>query len=284
MKILVIGGCHSYGYGIAAGQGFVQRIVNRLEKEYGMVKVDYYTPFKMAKTVLLLNELKEKTRNYDLILLQLGHFELLQADSFKSLIASKNRDFNQRVYGTYDQEIELQNKPTDLTQFLTQGFDQVSSKRENRFTSGLKKMRGKSIDLLKFSILKTLNLFMELPRIQFVRINLTLILDSLYQVRDKVLLLTPFPIRERTSNFLRKEGQKIFLEEGLKRGFNVIDSFEIISGNKENCFLEDGCHLNARGHRAIFKEIMENFDFYETENTNLLNVRKIFRYFMENQN
>ena len=144
MKILVIGGCHSYGHGIVEGQGFVQRIVNRLEKEYGMVKVDYYTPFKMAKTVLLLNELKEKTRNYDLILLQLGHFELLQADSFKSLIASKNSDFNQRVYGTgtYDQEIELQNKPTDLTQFLTQDFDLVCSKRENQFTSKLRKVRG----------------------------------------------------------------------------------------------------------------------------------------------
>ena len=125
---------------------------------------------------------------------------------------------------------------------------------------------------------------MELPRIQFVRVNLTLILDSLYLVRDKVLLLTPFPIQERTSNFLRKEGQKIFLEEGLKRDFNVIDSFEIISGNKENCFLEDGCHLNARGHRAIFKEIIENFDFHEAKNDNLLNISGFLEYFMGDQN
>ncbi|SFP90572.1 hypothetical protein SAMN04515674_1076 [Pseudarcicella hirudinis] len=34
------------GYGIAAEQGIVQRIVNRLMKECGKVKVDYFTPLK----------------------------------------------------------------------------------------------------------------------------------------------------------------------------------------------------------------------------------------------
>ncbi|SFP90552.1 hypothetical protein SAMN04515674_1075 [Pseudarcicella hirudinis] len=60
-----------------------------------------------------------------------------------------------------------------------------------------------------------------------------------------------------------------------------MDSFEIISCNKQNCFLEDGCQLNARGHPTIFKEIMENFDFYESEKH--LKIRKVSRCFLKSQ-
>lgn len=61
----------------------------------------------------------------------------------------------------------------------------------------------------------------EIQRIKFVRERLVEILDALSFHQNKLILLTPFPVKERTTNFLRKEGRKIFIEESKLRGGNV---------------------------------------------------------------
>lgn len=117
MKILVIGGCHYYGYGVKAGEGFVQKLVAQYEREGNIVHVDYYTPYKMEKIVGLVEHLSNSLFSYDLILLQIGHFELLNADRFRKIIDFKQRDFNFRVYGELNEVIKHPLNPVKIHRF-----------------------------------------------------------------------------------------------------------------------------------------------------------------------
>jgi hypothetical protein len=285
MKILVIGGCHCYGYGVDAGQGFVQKLEALFNIEGHEVQIDYYTPIKMDKIVRLVKHLSWKLASYDLILLQIGHFELLNADSFKRIIQFKQRDFNFRVYGHLNESIENTLNPTNIQPFLEQGFDgciyQEPPKTIHNF---LAKYKGKFIDNTQVILLDLLNQMDEIPRLYEVRMNLIQILTAFTLHHDKILLLTPFPVKEKTTNFLRKKGSKIFLEEAQFRGVSVVDTHSILSQYAKDYLSSDDCHLNQEGHLAVYREIKKHPIFKKDNNHKLLKYNTLEEYILSNQN
>ncbi len=285
MKILVIGGCHCYGYGVAAGQGFVQKLVAQYEREGNFVHVDYFTPYKMEKIVSLIEYLRTRLSAYDLILLQIGHFELLNADKFKRIVDFKQRDFNFRVYGELNEAIKHPKKAVEIHRFLGQGFDGFQKNKPLKsFKVSLNALKGTLIDFSQMMYMSLHQKIREIQRIKFVRKNLVEILDALSFHQHKILLLTPFPVKELTTNFLRKEGHKVFMEESKLRGIQCVDTHAIIAQNTPHFLSQDNCHLNEFGHDIIYRRLRKALKLKNKNFTNSLKNNVLEEYLITNQN
>lgn len=285
MKILVIGGCHCYGYGLKAGQGFVQKIVAQYEREGNLVHVDYYTPYKMDKIVRLVEHLSTNLISYDLILLQIGHFELLNADRFKKIVDFKQRDFNFRVYGELNESINHPLKPINIHRFLGQGFDAFPKEKTlMSFKTSLNYLKGKVIDISQMMFMNVHHRVTEIQRIKYVRETLVEILNALSFYQDKLMILTPFPVKESTTNFLRKNGRVLFMEESMIRGIQCIDTHSTIANDMTHLLSADDCHLNELGHEIIFREIQKALTIRNKNLSNMLKVNALEEYLIFNQN
>ena len=285
MNILVIGGCHCYGYGVAAGRGFVQKLVAQYEREGNFVHVDYYTPYKMEKIVSLLEHLRSNLSAYDLILLQIGHFELLNADKFKKIIDFKQRDFNFRVYGQLNESINHPKKAIDIQRYLGQGFGGMPTINSSKsIKASFHYLKGKAIDILQTVFMNVHHKIYEIQRIKYVRKTLVEILNALAFHQNRIVLLTPFPVKERTTNFLREEGRVTFLEESILRGIQCVDTHAVIASNMSRLLSSDDCHLNEFGHEIIYREIQKALTLKNKQFTNILKINALQKYAEINQN
>lgn len=285
MKILVIGGCHCYGFGVAAGKGFVQKLIGQYEREGNSVQVDYYTPYKMDKIVRLVEHLSTKLFSYDLILLQIGHFELFNADKFKKIIDFKQRDFNFRVYGEMNEAIKHPLKSINIHRFLGQGFDSFPKEKSLKsLTQSLGSLKGKITDISQTLFMNVYHKVFKIQRIKYVRKTLVEILNALSIHQSRVMLLTPFPVMERTTNFLRKEGRSIFIKESSLRGIQCVDTHLLISENITKFLSTDDCHLNEFGHEIIFREIKKALTLKNIKSNNVLKTNNLEKYLIVNQN
>ncbi|MBC8153945.1 MAG: SGNH/GDSL hydrolase family protein, partial [Bacteroidetes bacterium] len=84
MNLLVIGGCHTYGYGLSDNQCFVDQFTKQLEQWGCPVSVATYPLIELHQAMVLLSELP--LNQYDLIILQLGHYWLQHPAGFQSLL------------------------------------------------------------------------------------------------------------------------------------------------------------------------------------------------------
>lgn len=77
MKLLIISGCHTYGFGLDFGQGFVQQIATELGQLATNVILDYYASASITSGIgPLLARLGNQLGEYDLILLQAAEADL----------------------------------------------------------------------------------------------------------------------------------------------------------------------------------------------------------------
>lgn len=285
MKILVIGGCHCYGYGVKAGQGFIQKLVAQYKREGNFVQVDYYTPYKMEKIVGLIRHLNLRLFKYDLILLQIGHIELLNIEKFKKLIHFKQRDFNCRVYGEFNESIKHSLNPINISDFIGQGFFGLPGFLfQQSFMDSISDLGKKAVDISQMICMNFHNKFQEIQRLKFVRDYLIEILNALSIHQHKVMLLTPFPVKERVTNFLREEGRAIFMEESMVRGIQCVDTYSIIAKNITNLLSSDDCHLNEAGHEIIYREIQNTLTLKNKNFNNTLKINNLQEYLVFNQN
>ncbi|GAA4448181.1 hypothetical protein GCM10023189_05670 [Nibrella saemangeumensis] len=241
INLLVIGSCQTYGYGLAAGQSFVDQFIRRLEQCGQHVKAEYYAPVSLQAVRYLLPKLP--LNQYDVILLQAGHFELQQSQPFTTFL-KKQRSVNELVIAVPADIDALR----DLAPLV---LDKAGSPSGNWLMANL-----------KLAFLRSLAGFRTLTRLNEVHRNLRIILKALRPHRHKVLLLTPLPHREPVSRWLRNRGRTLFIEEAAHQGFSVFDTHTLIQPREEYFIIDDPAHLNAVGHELIGSRL---FDFYRAE-------------------
>ncbi|GAB3941387.1 hypothetical protein GCM10028805_04540 [Spirosoma harenae] len=99
--------------------------------------------------------------------------------------------------------------------------------------------------------------------LSFVRPNRSLIVTSLLKIlrpyRHNVLLMTPFPHRERLNQWLRHRSRAILLDEADEQLFSVFDTDSVIEKGEEYFLTNDKEHLNAISHELLGRFL---FDFY----------------------
>ncbi|GAA4416620.1 hypothetical protein GCM10023187_48210 [Nibrella viscosa] len=241
IHLLVIGSCQTYGYGLAAGQSFVDQFIRRLEQSGQRVKADYYAPVSLQGVRYLLPKLP--LNQYDVILLQAGHHELTHSLSFTTLL--------KRWQTRTELVIAV---PADINALRNLGpiaQRQSFSEAGNWLSAGL-----------KLALLKGIAGFGALARLNEVNSTLRNILKSLRAHRHKVILLTPLPHREPVSRWLRNRGRELFIREATQQEFSVFDTHMLIQPKEEFFITDDPAHLNAVGHELIGSRL---FDFYRAE-------------------
>lgn len=262
LRVLVIGGCHTYGYGIEYGHGFVQRMITDWERSGLNVNVDYFAPTKIRKAVQLLSQHPELPSQYDLILLQLGHFELM-ARSFLSLF-SRNTDYNNAMYGKFSEVIDKQLEPTDVLHLHSLLPDKDDC------------LRKKSLTELKFHVwswaksifLRIYSSVKKPTYLEEVEEQLKQVSFLLKKYASRVVFISPFPTADPLTNHLRQWGGLQVKREAEEQGFGVLDLYELLSRNPD-CLLADGAHLNEMGHYLVWLRLQKwlktnRFDIAQT--------------------
>lgn len=237
MNVLVLGDGHVYGYGLPVGQlSYVGCFVRQIRRSRRAVSVDAYAHLTMPQMLLLLKQLP--LSHYDLILLQTGHDWLPQANLFRTgedaAVISQPKSINYPVALLPTPCVGLTNDgPALLNQLKTVGQ--------------LMLLRG----LAPLVSNKT-------PEV------LSALLAVLRPYRHNVLLMTPFPQWNPVTNWLRKQGRKLLLQEGNKQLFSVFDADLVVQPREEYFLSNDGEHLNAVGHELLGQAL---FDFYQSAPT-----------------
>jgi hypothetical protein len=250
MKILAIGGCHTYGYGVPEGESFTERLAQTLRETGETVEVDFLAPVKMKKLARVLQNPTFSLDAYDLILLQLGHFELLNQESFWNYFR-EDEPVNPRLYGAFTETFDRQLRPQSVAH-LRGG---VLGRRFSKYlTPG--STRPNPREWAKRAVLRTLAPFHEIGRLRVVRGYLRQILQALAPVRERVLVLTPLPSMNPLINVLREQGGRVFTEECQRQNVCVLDVFATLEG-QAHFFTADGIHLNELGHHLVALELGE---------------------------
>ena len=234
----------------------------------------------MEKIVGLIGHLNLHLFKYDLILLQIGHIELLNANKFKKLVQFKQREFNCRVYGEFNESIKHSLNPINISRF----FGLPGFLIQQSFMDSISDLRKKAVDISQMICMNFHNKFQEIQRLKFVRDYLIETLNALSIHQHKIMLLTPFSVKERATNFLREEGRAIFMEESMVRGIQCVDTHSIIANNLTNLLSSDDCHLNESGHEIIYREIQNTLTLKNKNFTNTLKINNLQEYLVFNQN
>ncbi len=237
-NVLVLGSRHVYGQGVADGESFVAQLSRRLCREGLSLSVECHAPVSMDSMAALLPRLP--LRQYDLIVLQAGHEELLHTTAIGALLSGKPPSpvwCEPTVDGT-----ETGRRPT------ARGIDWL----------------GYMSTMLDLTLLRAVAAIVGIPRLQQTRRALRTILDSLQPYGHNVVLLTPFPHQDAVSGWLRKQGRAMFLEEGSRAFMPVFDAHALLNMG-DVCFLTDNsARLNAVGHEVLGSAL---YDFYRIGTT-----------------
>lgn len=90
------------------------------------------------------------------------------------------------------------------------------------------------------------------------------LLSQLRLYRHNVLLLTPLPHRQGTSQWLQNRMRALVLREGERQAFSVFDTSAVIQPREEYFLPDYPEHLNAVAHELLGRSL---FDFYQSAPT-----------------
>ncbi len=233
MNIFVIGGCHVAGYGIQPHLGFVQQWTNQAKTILNEpVNVTCLPMIKLDQVTHLVGQYQDDLAQADLIIVQLGHYEL-----------SWRRRFRELFYSTAPSESKEKRGRTDVAKpvsaKITDGRH-IASFRSEPFKNALK----------IGALMVYRCIWKELPLLDLFRQNITHAFAPLKPYADKVVVLTPFPTLNEVDQWLRTVSHSIILEAVAWANFGLIDTFRSIPRLK-SCFLADGVHLNQQGHAIV---------------------------------
>ena len=222
MNLLVIGGCHTYGYGLDGRQSFIDRFTNQCRQQGCSLSVDQYALIDLHQVATLLADLP--LRRYDLIFLQLGHYRLQHPPGFASLLTRPTL------------------LPTGASRPVTPlTADDIARLRSHAVVS-LQPVRpsvGKRLKTtVKLGLLRSLCATRRLARLN--------------EVNDQLKnLLTLLRHLEPVSQYLRQQGRHLFLAQGRQYGFRVFDTNQVIRPRPAYFLSNDFGHLNAAGHELL---------------------------------
>jgi len=248
MNLLVVGGDHTYGHGLVSGRSFVEHFVHRLEQDRQRVAVDYYTPATLKMAFTLLPQLS--LERYDLIILQLGNYELQQPDPFSALLKTT---WHKTGLAT---AVSRPTEPMTIAELRYETATQLAQRPPHR-RDGFKRTG-------RLALLRSLAFLGCLPRLWAVKLLFNTVFHQLRGHRRRVIALTPFPHREPVSHWLRQKGQRLMLRAGRRHGISVFDTHKHIRTGEEYFLGSGQAYLNAISHELIGREL---YDFYQAEPT-----------------
>ncbi|RRB04124.1 SGNH/GDSL hydrolase family protein [Larkinella rosea] len=244
MRMLVIGGCHTYGYGLRPGKSFVEQFGRRLQQVGEQVNIDYFTPFDLPLAGSLVRQLD--LDSYELIVLQLGNYRLQHPSAFTNLLKKHQHTILQPRAGQPP-------KPASLEALRSHSHVPFPDR-----PSMLKQIKS----VVKLLTLKVMAQVGQVGRLTEMQQQLADLLHYLQPHRRKVVLLTPFPHLDMVSRWLREQGRALFRQIGQQKGVHVLDTHLYICPQKQYFMTDDSGHLNAIGHELIGLYL---FDFYQNE-------------------
>lgn len=107
------------------------------------------------------------------------------------------------------------------------------------------------------------------------KMALSVLLKQLRPFRHNVLVLTPFPNRDRVNQWVRKRSRGLLLQEVENQLFSVFDADSVIRPEEEYFLPNDPQHLNAISHELLGRSL---FDFYLSAPT-IVTIQAIRRYY-----
>ncbi len=237
MNIFVIGGCHVGNYGIPAHEGFVQQWTNQLELQLGeSVDVTVLSMVKLTHIPVLLEQYGWKINEADLIILQVGHYELSWRKPFSQLF-----------------DTAAHRQPA------TDGTKPVYHPKTPKSADDLRPISQR--EQLKNTVKATLltlytHAFGPIPYLKKFSDQLTDAFTRLRPYQEKIIVMTPFPSLHDVDQWLRRESHSSTIQTAVQAGFTVVDTFGAIP-RYPSYFLADGVHLNSTGHLKIALRLHE---------------------------
>ncbi len=247
-RVLVAGSCHTYAYGIPFERGFVQRTLANIDRVEQPVRADYYTPLKINQFVRLIQRDPALLDNYDLIVLQFGHFELLSR-SFGHLFQT-DTGVNAGIYGAYNAIMDVQTTPSDVNSMHTRLPNKCGPIADNRRANGSQSVG----QHLRAWLAATCVYGIPFPYLRQVARQWHALLDLLAEHRDRIVLVSPLPTADPITNSLRAWGRRWLRREAGRRYLSIIDPAKELRTDGA-CLLADGFHLNSRGHFLVYQAL-----------------------------
>lgn len=235
MRILIIGDRHVGGYGLTAGQpSFVGHFIRQISQAGRSVEVEAY----VHSTISAMQSTLEKLplERYDLILIQTGQGCADHPAGLGAVFAAGSTTIPD-LSGDLLLPPHLQLIPVSKPQGPGEQM----------------------IEWGRFMLMKGLASLGKLPRVNTVRQELEKLLVLLKPHRHKVILLSPFPHREASIQWLRQAGKTLVMQSEVRRLFSVFDSDTVVCPREEYFLPNDTGYLNAIGHELIGLAL---FDFY----------------------
>ena len=237
MNVFIIGGCHVGNYGVQPNLGFVQQWTNRLRVHVcEPVNVTTLSMIKIQHMPDLLMYYQSEVRQADVIVLQLGHYELSWRKRFNEIFhhSTQNEFLAAKLNGHCHSELL---KPPIETDCSAKPF-QFSVCNEVK-------------DITKTTLLTLYRqVWEQLPCLNQFTDDLLHVFNELRPYQKKIVVMTPFPTLKKVDQWLRREGYPIIVKAAIERGFTVVDTFGAIPRQK-SYFLADGVHLNSVGHLKV---------------------------------
>ena len=233
MNVVVIGGCHVGNYGVQSHLGFVQQWATHQKiSTHEAVHINCLSMVKLEHIPSLISQYHAELMDADLIILQLGHYELSWRKRFSELFQAES---SARIANTTYRSM----LPKSLT-------TAIFSYKPTRTSQRVQLKNG-----IKTAILSTYyQLGREIPFLNQFRNKLTEAFTLLSAYQNKIVVLTPFPTLNKLDQWLRKKSNSFIIESALGAGLNIADTFDAVPRQKAY-FLADGVHLNSLGHMII---------------------------------
>lgn len=252
MKLLAIGGCHTYGFGVNFDHGFVRQVALKLAQDHTEATIDYYAPLKLGRLKSLLHRLADQLPDYDLILLQPAHFELLHTrfrQLFEPVITPESAD----AEAGHTIMIDQQAKPVAVHVFH-QNLRHVGNERVDvpppttRWADNLR-------NAIKQTVIRQAHQRGRVTRLNYITQVVADVLPQLQSVRNQVVFVSPMPGRDPFVCQLRRLVRDELRHQTERAGIAFVDSFAALHPH-ESVLLPDGCHLNSLGHAQLAEAVL----------------------------
>jgi hypothetical protein len=235
MNILVIGGCHTGNYGVQAHLSFTRQWASHLETAaQEPIHLHCLSMVKLEHIDSLIDQYRANLLAADLIVLQLGHYELSWRQPFSLLFRPGSATSTHKV-------------PV----YKSSAMPKPHQSPEKLHKAAHPSQRSLLRDGAKTALLETHRLlYKDIPYLATFRQQLTDAFAKLSTFQEKIVVLTPFPTLNKVDYWLRCQCHSFIIDSAIQRSFTVADSFDAIPRHPA-FFLADGAHLNSLGHMVL---------------------------------
>ncbi|GEM_PF-6123768 len=235
MTILVIGGCHTGNYGVQAHLSFTRQWASHLETAaQEPIHLHCLSMVKLEHINSLIDQYRADLLAADLIVLQLGHYELSWRQPFSRLLRPGTTTSTHKV-------------PVYKSSAMPKPHQ--SPEKVHKVAHPSRRSRWR--DSAKTTLLQAHQLlYKDIPYLANFRQQLTGAFAQLTAFQEKIVVLTPFPTLNKVDYWLRCQCHSFIIDSAIQRSFTVADSFDAIPRHPA-FFLADGVHLNSLGHMVL---------------------------------